>query len=366
MISTPGPWTPLVAPSVVEARLVEIAARLRRQTNDSGPPGVLVGRAGLPLFFLYLARYTGAPGDQAHAESLVSELFETLPDEAPPALCSGLSGAAWLLRHASSERMIDADAGALLEDLDSGLAHAAVAEMQDGQWDYLHGALGCAAYLLSAADRADVRECLVRVIDGLDRHAIRADGRVSWRNPVMDAYPKDFDGVSHGVAGIAGVLTAFVRSGVDPARTASLLRDTIGSLDARRPQRLAWCYGDPGIALVLSEAARVAGEPAWAATALSAATAAAAAGTRAEAAIEDGSVCHGSAGLALMFARLHQRTGDAVFAETATVWLRDAVTAEVTGDERDSVLMGEAGIGLVLMALSSSHGPDWDRLLLIS
>jgi lantibiotic modifying enzyme len=365
MTSTDAPWMPLVAGSVVEARLMEIAARLRRLTNDSGPPGVLAGRAGLPLFFLYFARYTGAPADQAHAESLVSELFETLPDEAPSALCSGLSGAAWLLRHAASERMIDADAGALLEDLDSGLAHAAVAEMQDGQWDYLHGALGCAAYLLSAADRADVRECLVRVIDELEHHAIRADGRLSWRNPVMDAYPKDFDGVSHGAAGIAGVLTAFVRSGVDPARTASLLRETIGSLDPRRPQRLAWCYGDPGIALVLNEAARVAGEPAWAAAALSAATAAAAR-ARVEAAIEDGSVCHGSAGLALMFARLRQRTGNDLFAEAATVWLRDALTASVKDDDRDSVLMGDAGIGLVLMALSSSCAPNWDRLLLIS
>jgi lantibiotic modifying enzyme len=369
MIGTAGhtqPWTPLVEASFVEARLREIAADLRARAEAPGPPGVLAGRAGLPLFFLHYARYTGDPADQAYAESLTSTLFETLPDEAPLALCSGLAGAAWLLRHAAAEQLIDADADALLEDLDTQLAGQVVAEMRAGSWDYLHGACGCAAYLLSAAGRADVRASLVSVIDSLDQQAIRANERVRWRNALMEPFAKDFEGVAHGVAGIAGMLTAYARVGVDAARTTALLRETLASLDRRRPRRTAWCYGDPGIAMVQWEASRVAGEPAWAADALSAATAAARHRSRAEAGIEDGSVCHGSAGLALMFGRFHQFTGHAIFADAARWWLTDALTAGVQPDDPDSVLLGVAGIGLVLMALSSPQAPSWDRLLLIS
>jgi hypothetical protein len=38
----------------------------------------------------------------------------------------------------------------------------------------------------------------------------------------------------------------------------------------------------------------------------------------------------------------------------------------VQPDDADSVLLGVAGIGLVLMACSSSQAPSWDRLLLMS
>jgi lantibiotic modifying enzyme len=238
--------------------------------------------------------------------------------------------------------------------------------MRAGNWDYLHGACGCAAYLLSAAGRANVRESLVSVIDGLALQAIRDNGRIRWRNASMEPFAKDFEGVAHGVAGIAGMLTAYVRAGVDADRTAALLRETITSLDERRPRRHAWCYGDPGIAMVQWEASRVVHEPAWAAAALSAATAAARHRSRADAGIEDGSVCHGSAGLALMFGRFHQFTGQAIFADAARWWLTDALTAPVQPDDADSVLLGVAGIGLVLIACSSSQAPSWDRLLLMS
>lgn len=354
--------------SLVEPRLTEIANRLRGRMGHTADPGVLAGRAGFPLFFLHYARYTGAPADQTHAESLVSELFETLPDEATLALCSGLAGAAWLLRYAVEQRMIDADADAVLHDLDTQLAEHAVSDMEDGNWDYLHGALGCAAYLLAAARRDDVRASLSAILDSLDRQAIRDDvSSRRWRNAMLEAFREDsFDGVSHGVPGIAGVLTGFIRNGIEVERATALLREALANIESRRHPRLAWCYGDPGIAMVQLNAFQETGETSWRDLAVRAlGTTSHVRGCEA-AGIEDATLCHGASGLSLMFARAHQQLGDEVLADAAVAWLHDSLAAPLPDDAPDSVLMGDAGLGLVLMALSSNQPPVWDRLLLIS
>jgi hypothetical protein len=95
-------------------------------------------------------------------------------------------------------------------------------------------------------------------------------------------------------------------------------------------------------------------------------------------------LCHGSAGLAHIFSRFYQWTGQTEFREAALRWYRwtldmrvqgtgiGGYRAEQAGAEEspallDSALLeGSLGIGLVLLAALDSTDPAWDRVLLLS
>jgi hypothetical protein len=145
--------------------------------------------------------------------------------------------------------------------------------------------------------------------------------------------------------------------------------------------RIAWCYGDPGMAVTLLAAARGAGEPAWERAAVETALSAA---SRPEelARIRDAGLCHGSAGIAHLFNRLYQATGEPRLAEAARFWFEWTLRFRQPGNgvagfrawntdgeneswrEDGGFLEGAAGIGLALLAATSTVEPEWDRLLL--
>jgi hypothetical protein len=150
------------------------------------------------------------------------------------------------------------------------------------------------------------------------------------------------------------------------------------------PSRLAWCYGDLGMAATLLVAARGAGEPAWESTAVELALAAAERPVEL-ARVFDAGLCHGAGGVAHLFNRIHQATGEERLGEAARFWyertleLRQpglgvggfrAWSADVAGvqDWRDDpgLLEGATGVALALLAAVSAVEPEWDRALLVS
>ena len=148
--------------------------------------------------------------------------------------------------------------------------------------------------------------------------------------------------------------------------------------------RMAWCYGDPGVATVLLAAARFAREADWETEALRIAAAAAACPADADG-IVDAGLCHGAVGLAHMYNRMYQATGADFLADAARHWyertldmrqedrgiagyeaLLPAPDNQVQWGNDPGFLTGVAGIALALLAATSSIEPAWDRVLLTS
>ncbi|HEX2223156.1 MAG TPA: lanthionine synthetase LanC family protein, partial [Thermoanaerobaculia bacterium] len=146
--------------------------------------------------------------------------------------------------------------------------------------------------------------------------------------------------------------------------------------------RLAWCYGDPGLAVTLLVAARGAGVPEWEKAAVDTAVSAAARPYELSR-IRDAGLCHGSAGIAHLFNRLYQATGEPRLAEAARFWFDWTLEFRQPGNgvagfrswntDTDGgqmwrgdagFLEGAAGVGLALLAATSPIEPEWDRLLL--
>jgi class I lanthipeptide synthase len=149
------------------------------------------------------------------------------------------------------------------------------------------------------------------------------------------------------------------------------------------PARCAWCYGDPGIATALLMAARGVGNAGWEQTAVALACRAAER-PASETGVVNGAFCHGAAGLAHLYNRMYQATGEPMLGRAAVYWLertvdfyrlaRDKGGAWVRGrwDEKPwtwtgiELVEGAAGVALVLLAAATSVEPVWDRMFLVS
>jgi hypothetical protein len=91
-------------------------------------------------------------------------------------------------------------------------------------------------------------------------------------------------------------------------------------------------------------------------------------------------LCHGAAGLAHLYNRIYQATDNGNIGEIACTWLCKTMAMQKagtgsagfamrrTGSEfarvaDTSLLVGESGVGLALLAGAISTAPNWDRVL---
>jgi len=439
--ATPGgPWLPILTAgdgphgaASVERAIDDLAAALAPvEENPSASEtarsqSLADGPAGQALFFHYLDRARPGQGHDesalAHLEAAIAATAETMT---APGLYGGFSGVAWVLEHLTG-RLLEPPAPGE-EDPGEEVATALTAYLAHTPWlddyDLISGLVGLGVWAVERAPRSGGEEAAASVVRRLGELAERHDGGVTWRTSpermmASEAanHPQgNFNlGVAHGVPGVIGILGEMVAAGLQAGGAAGegtareLLAGAVKWLLEQRlaagsascfaysvapgvepvPARLAWCYGDPGISLALLSAARAAGEPEWERQAVAVARAAAARDPDAGGVV-DGGLCHGAAGLAHLYNRLFQATGDPFFRAAALAWIERLMArrrpgqgiagwqawrpiGEVTGPDPElgwvddrGLLTGAAGIGLVLLAALSPVEPAWDRVLLSS
>lgn len=418
-------WRPILTGDLLErARqaIDEIAADLRQIAADPsrdtlkswsrGGPSLAGGDAGLAFFFTYMDQARPGEGfDEIALELLERAIEGTGAVQSPASLYGGFSGVAWALEHLRG-RVFEGDGD---EDPGEEVAAALLEYLGHTPWrldyDLISGLVGFGVYALERGALPGGPECLARVMDRLSETSERVPEGIAWRTPPHLIRPADLEiypegnfnvGVAHGVPGVVGFLAEACAAGVEEARP--LLEGTVSWLLRQKlapemgsvfpysvapgvepgPTRLAWCYGDLGIALSLLLAARSAGREDWEREALEVARACAARPIEASGAVDAG-VCHGAAGNAHLFNRLYQATGDPLYADTARAWFGRALELRRPGEglggylmytvddqgelgwrEDPGFLTGSAGVGLALLAATAPVEPEWDRLLVVS
>lgn len=368
------------------------------------------GDAGLALLFAYVDRAWPTPRfADAAAARLAAAVDGVAARPMTDWLFGGFTGVAWCAQHLLHDAPAgDGDVG---DEIDAALAGHLEPAGWPSELDVVNGLAGMAIYALDRLPRPDARRCLERIVAHLAARAHRDGERVYWHTPpellrpeVRRDFPRGYVnlGVAHGVPGIAAVLARIAAAGVCADEAASLARAAFAWLRRQRradprdgvyphyaaPEgdgtrsRLAWCYGDLGIALALLGAARQLGEPRWEADALELAYLAAARPLGAAGAVDTG-LCHGAAGIAHLWNRLYQATGEATFGGAARRWY--ARTLEMRHDGRGvaawpawtrrangengyephgGLVVGAAGVALALLAAVTPVEPAWDRVLL--
>ncbi|HEV2853321.1 MAG TPA: lanthionine synthetase C family protein [Thermoanaerobaculia bacterium] len=421
-------WHPLLQGSLADQAfraVQEIAAALPGAPDSSEAArqsSLAAGHAGEALFYTYLALHTGDESAADRAAGLLDQAAEELAGTPmSPSLYAGFTGVAWTLEHlqgrlfevAESSAAEDAAEDPFLE-IDEALLGPLGRSPWTGEYDLISGLSGLGVYALERLPRPTAAAMLERIVERLDELADKNEEGAAWfsqpeRLPEWqrELHPRgNYNlGVAHGLPGVIPILAGACAAGVAVDRARPLLDDAVRWLLARRldpgfgccfdttyapweepnRSRLAWCYGDPGIAAALLATARAVDEPAWEREALDIGRQAAAR-PESESMIRDAGLCHGAAGLGHLFNRLYQETGEEPFAEAARFWFErtlrfqepgegvagfrawevNPITKEPGWRTTSGFLEGAAGVGLALLGAVSNVEPAWDRVLLLS
>lgn len=347
----------------------------------------------------YLANEVVFPDPEDKASRLLGEAVN-LFSGTELGLDDGAARLGWTIAHLA-EPTLASDRCARLDQM---LLDAV--ERWTGVYDWHHGLVGFGIYALARGEAGI--PLASRVLDRLEQTALRSGDGIAWPTPPHLLPPNHLEvapegywnlGLPHGIPGIIALLARFVARGIQVPRASRLLHGAVEfilsvpapSSGGRYPPwlpnakpistRLAWCYGDLGVATAILGAGLYANEQRWVTEGLALARSCAAR-TLEQARIHDAGLCHGTAGIAHMFHRIARATNDEPLRIAARAWtvetLRTQTDAPIAGyprvyeiagelmlEEDASLLTGCTGVALALHAAISEVEPAWDRMLLL-
>jgi lantibiotic modifying enzyme len=360
---------------------------LNQAANDESESRGLVGAPGKALAFMALAQAGEDPRYRVAAHAEMRRAAEA--DDVPAiGLFVGLSGlravAALLSREEPAyERLVD-QCDAYVEAALPAPEQTAVSGVYD--FDVIGGWSGARLARCVTGPRAADR------LTELQAWLMALDDRWCCVHPIRTQDPPENDlGLSHGIAGVVAAVALTTTGTDEPLQTllavqARRLADRVVRRGTRMDwpdaaqapdgafTRSTWCYGAAGIAAALYWAARKIFDDRLARFATDALEAHAAV-EPSQWGISDHALCHGTLGIALVFASVGFASGSERLLEAAV----RAVEYALEGLERDDAacwafgpdalrsdlsdeLTGAAGIILALLTLGGDADSRWLRL----
>jgi hypothetical protein len=412
-------WRPIVSGEAAQQALQavdDITESIASITPLPGErdPSLSSGGAGLALAFAWLARTGRMPQADVLARRCLDQAVEAVSTEAMGAsLYGGFAGVAWAAELV--DRLLDPDADDRNEAIDEALLQLlSRANLWPAPHDLVVSVTGLGVYALQRCPRPLAIECLHRAVERLHERVQRDEHGLYWWTPPAGLlhpesrkqYPSGRAdlGVAHGMAGAIALLGSICGIGVEREAARPLVEGAVSWLFAHsvateagptfpvwlapgfQPARArcAWCYGDPGIAAALFVAARGVGAVEWEQAAVALACRAAER-PPAETGVVDAGFCHGAAGLAHIYNRMYQATGEPKLRRAAVYWIKRTLDfyrlarsnggswVQGSTDPGEAgpwtgigLLEGAAGIALVLATAATSLEPVWDRMFLVS
>jgi len=391
--------------NILSPHIQEIAKVISDQISLTSQPGWMTGLAGMGVFL----REYGDCGDRLDGPPQVTALAGILEKIVGmvndgfsyPTLAAGLTGIVWTFRYLGDRGLIDHDDAHVLDELIPFIQRYADHELKNGNFDALHGGTGPG---------------IVGLIDN-DGKARSSDGaKAVCLQDTFSSLEDDNDldlGLAHGLTSLIVYFSENCKgSSCHPCEGRDLLVSSITKLlshadltqklssvfptrlikgQAQYPSRLAWCYGDVGIAMGLLHCAqdfkvetlkglrveKLKGSEVFD-FAVEVLVRAAERRDSLNTRIIDPYFCHGASGLAFMFYKAWVLSNNDKLKEAAQFWTKETIRfletthppgkiykteGVVFGD--GSLLNGLSGIGLALLAIERGVLPGWEKGLLI-
>jgi lantibiotic modifying enzyme len=408
----PEGWTALLSGQAA-AQAVTVAVEVADAVEALPPADVGLSLAGGAAGFAVLNAHLALTLDDAaaaeRAQTWLRRAIAGLRARPTAGLFAGAAGVGWAASHVT--RLLGLEAKSL--DPTTQINRALLTRLARSPWcaafDLVSGLTGYGVYAVECLPTPGARECLEGVVSRLAELATHTPEGTTWHTgpeSLPDHQRRQSPGghynlgVAHGVPGVLVVLALSAAAGVARHQAAALASGAVDWLLAQRlddtspsrlpywrntdgsttaPARTAWCYGDPGVAMAVLVAARALGVAAWEAEAIRLARVAALRAPE-DTGVTDASLCHGSAGLAHVFNRISQATGDGRIGEAARFWIQRTLdyrepggghfaghaAPDPRGGEGSSLITGSTGVALALLAAATATPPSWDRMLLAS
>ena len=315
---------------------------------------------------------------------------------------SGSYGALWLLKYIEKQtNFIELD-----EETNSIFSNyclkSAIANFKEGHFDLFIGGIGNSMYLLEAGEA----EMLSYIKNTLYRNAIKnSKGNLVWSSQLLDGSNElgEYLGLAHGAASILVFYTnlskhqknhdadledicdKIIKNILSHKRrnNIALFPSQVSENSQYQNERLAWCHGDLGIAAAIFNAGVTFENDEWLNEAYDILYHIYSKRNNLEEnGIHDANICHGAAGVAHIFNKVHQYSKIPDFKSATDLWIdhtlsfakyHDGIAGFKTFDNEKGfinstgLLTGVSGVGLVLLSyLYPERINSWDRCLLLS
>ena len=368
--------------------------------------GLYSGEFGLLLFLFYYSRYSNNIKHtlltEEYAEKLLNQLVEK---EKLHTFCNGFSGILYLFEFLREKDFIDMDVSDIQPLLDNHIVDRMRQDIQQSYYDFMHGALGVGLCFLK---RKTNLEYIQELIDFLYHTAEKdTDNKIfKWESVTLVNKKSRAEynlALSHGISSIIVFLSRIIKNGLSEQKTVEMLSGAVNYLLSQEQDfsrfgsyfpnyliknvempvaksRMAWCYGDLGIGMALWQAGKAIDKTEWKDKGLEILLQSTQRRSFDETHVKDAGICHGSAGIALIYRRMFLETRCEEFREAAQYWVNHTLQFSRFEDglagyktlKKDgwicnySLLGGISGVGLVLLSYIEDSQQDWDEMFLLS
>lgn len=375
-------------------------------TDLSNNIGLHSGTSGIVLFNVYynLIIHQKNSIDQRSIDVLEHNIECINSGTCQHTICSGLSGFGWLCEHLKMLGVLGEKDVEFLDDIDFFLYKHMLSDIKEGNYDYLHGALGVATYFLYRLNKKEVFVYLEELFTELETSAeLSGDNAIKWLSKLdfVNGEKGYSISLSHGISSIVAFLIRLYGLDFEKKRVIRLLVQALnyiidqisfkkGNLSCfpyfskethcEYNSRLGWCYGDLGIAHILWQAAIVLKNEKWRKLSIKIFRYNTSRRDLQINKVYDAGICHGSSGIAYIFRNMFFNTGIPEFEQIANYWLDITIQMSNFSDGlagfkawrageyivSDNMLTGIAGIGLVLLSCLNNNKTEWDKCLMLS
>lgn len=369
--------------------------------------GLFGGELGSLLFFFNYFKFFRNKTSLEYIENNLNILFST-PAPNKFSFSSGYAGLGWLMEYFYRGGVLKTPPNELFAHIDPFLGKWMINEMEKGNYDFLHGASGTALYFITKLPDAKSKFYLQEFAKGLKNISIKeSDDSLKWKYPLYNNFDQgEFNiSLSHGVSSIVNILCKLYKNNICEDLCLEMIRGglkfikkqklpfgkynsifpswKLQNLEIQESSRLAWCYGDLGIAVTFWNAAQVLKNKKLENESIEILLHSCKRLDLKSNYVIDAGICHGSAGISHIFKRMYVNTKIPEFNVAANSWIEKTLEfakyndgfagyktwyPESRGGLKPvlGLLEGISGIGLALLSNISEEEPVWDECLLLS
>ena len=374
---------------------------------------VYMGKSGIYLFLLFYCRIRNKNVDDIEnvLDSIIdiADVYEIV-DYGRLTCYAEL---AYLICSIQKEGVVQVDLDEYLKSIDESLCEGMLGLLEEGEYGCVNGAISIGNYFYYRylLGKKDFKDLLSEFIVLLKKKSIEHETTIEWINIVeYGSNRKGHNlGIAHGMPGLLLFLNKLYNIGIEKniletmiIKLVEFLRNQKHSLrthksyffniNTEEPQvghdsRLAWCYGDLSVGYSLYQTSLLGLVEDLKEYSLEILIDTTKRIYLSDVGVVDGGLCHGTSGLAHIYNRLYQQTKLDVFKTSSLYWYDQTLKMskyqneyagygipyylsdsekELNEQHNLSFLTGISGIGLSLLAATSSVEPWWDKYLLLS
>lgn len=387
----------------IKNKIEEISNEIKKYNEKNY--SLLEGRSGVLLFLYKYSQYTKLQNNIDFFEEQLQNFILKFQEVETSTFCNGFFGNVWLLDYFKQEQVLDG----LLDDIEDELNQLYMESgslfLKSKSYDFLHGLLGLiyVGIYCNHIDKASVNKLLGEMLKDLktedDDTAYYTDWMYKEKTTAKDGQINF--ALSHGLSSVASIFAMSDKESGNSVYAKKILnfiykyktfKEGKNHYSARvvsnrefedDSTRLAWCYGDVGIACAFYNVGKKLNIEGFKEEGINIMKNLSSRRDLNEGAIVDAGLCHGTAGMAHIFNRFYKETHMPEFDTARWFWVGETlkmakVNTGLAGYQTYrgnnvwkndyAVLEGISGIGLSLMGFLSDDIEDlnWDQCLLIS